>query len=497
MRKLIYLVAFTTLLLSACEKSEENEKLIQQNEYLKFSSKAELLTFLSDHENNTNLARAKKISTKTVIPDNFYSINEMSDNYTKLAMNRVKSMNENDIEEMTVDEYNLMIAKSLLVDPILYNVMDTTLRIGVDGIIYKITKDGTFFAPYSLENKLTEKVRIFSEIRSNFKIENNSQIYDLGDGVKFVYSFAFTPVIENRVIEQQKSDSPQKSMSSQQSDYVSTYGLVNEKWGYEWYTLPFYQWVFGKDEKKECMFDNDTRKITVELFNVNYVFYTSAGLKAKVFKKKKFLFTYYWVDTPSDKLVIGFDKFDAVMTYNAPPSNINPLRDKAYSTFAATFNGIAGNLIFRGYHNIDFVEDWTNEIMSFVPTIEINGNSLPTDQQKQKFFDTPANLIYAELKKLTGKYIFNPIKKQIKTDDPKIAYLEWGSASVPIKTFLTGVQEYSNVESKTIRFNQSAGFYFLNGVVTGYLPTTIAIKDIQVFAAANDGGQWKGIRFYK
>jgi hypothetical protein len=106
----------------------------------------------------------------------------MSDNYTKLAMNRVKSMNENDIEEMTVDEYNLMIAKSLLVDPILYNVMDTTLRIGVDGIIYKITKDGTFFAPYSLENKLTEKVRIFSEIRSNFKIENNSQIYDLGDG---------------------------------------------------------------------------------------------------------------------------------------------------------------------------------------------------------------------------------------------------------------------------------------------------------------------------
>jgi hypothetical protein len=74
------------------------------------------------------------------------------------------------------------------------------------------------------------------------------------------------------------------------------------------------------------------------------------------------------------------------MTYNAPPSNINPLRDKAYSTFAATFNGIAGNLIFRGYHNIDFVEDWTNEIMSFVPTIEINGNSLPTDQQKQKFF---------------------------------------------------------------------------------------------------------------
>lgn len=136
-------------------------------------------------------------------------------------------------------------------------------------------------------------------------------------------------------------------------------------------------------------------------------------------KRKKFLFTYYWVETPADKLVIGFEKFDAVMTYNAPPSNINPLKDKLYGTYAATFNGIAGNIIYRGYHNIDFVEDWVSEIMSFVPTIEVSGNTYPTQEQMKKFFDTPANLVYSELKKLTGKYIFNPIKKQIKTEDPK------------------------------------------------------------------------------
>jgi len=45
--------------------------------------------------------------------------------------------------------------------------------------------------------------------------------------------------------------------------------------------------------------------------------------------------------------------------------------------------------------------------------------------------------------------------------------------------------------------NQSGGFYFLNVAVSGYLTSTFAIKDIDVFAAANVGGVWKGVRFYK
>jgi len=390
-----------------------------------------------------------------------------------------------------------MVAKNLLQDAILCNVMDTTLRIGIAGNIYKITDEGTFYAPYSNQNELLEKVKNFNDIKSNLIMVDSYKVYDLGDNVKFVYSFANSPISDNRVSENIIPLSKIKSKAQAPfSEYVSQYGLISEKWGTEWYYLPLYQWLFGKDEYAYNFF-NDNRRISFELFNVNYVFYTSAGIKVKSEKIKKFLFVKYWASTPAEKMAIGFEKFDAVMTYNAPPSNINPLYDKAYSSFASSMNGIAGKIIYRGYHNIDFIKDWVDEIMSFVPTVDVLGTTYPSPEQLKKLYDTPATVVYSELKKLTGQYVFNPIKKQIKTDDPRVAYIEWGSTSILIKTYLRGVQEYTDLESKTIRFNQSGGFYFFNGAIKGYLPSTFAIKDIDVFAAAKYNGVWKGIRFYK
>lgn len=398
---------------------------------------------------------------------------------------------------MTLDEYNIMVARNLLQDAILCNVMDTTLRIGIAGNIYKITNEGTFYAPYQNQNELMEKIKNFNSINSNLIMVDSYKVYDLGDNVKFVYSFANSPISDNRVYESESNATKIVSKNRAPfSEYVSQYDLTSEKWGTEWYYLPLNQWLFGKKEIAYSYFNNN-RRISFELFNVNYVFYTSAGMKVKSEQIKKFLFVKYWANVPAEKMVVGFERLDAVMTYNAPPSNINPLYDKAYSAFASTMNGIAGQIIYRGYHNIDYIKDWVDEIMSFVPTINVLGNTYPSPEQLRKLYDTPATLVYSEMKKLTGQYIFNPIKKQIKTNDPRIAYIEWGSASVPIKTYLRGVQEYSDLESKTIRFNQSGGFYFLNGAIKGYLPSTFAIKDIDVFAAMKYNGAWKGIRFYK
>lgn len=437
------------------------------------------------------------------VPDNFTSITQLITIEQNLSINKIrnKSVSEDDdvIEEMTQDEYNVMIAKNLLQDPILYNVMDTTLRIGVGGYVYKITNEGTFFAPYSKQEELMERIKNFDEVKSSLAMENNTHIYDLGEGVKFVYSFANSPLSDIKAHDASSEKSNSNSILAKEapySEYVSRFGLTSEKWGTEWYYLPLWQWLFGKDETRNRYF-NDNIRISVELFNVNYVFYTSAGIKVKFQKKKRFLFIPYWVNTPVEKMAVGFEKFNALMTYNAPPSNINPLNDKAYSAFASTINGLAGKVIYRGCHNIDFIEDWVGNIMSFVPSIEVQGNTYPTQEQLQKLYNTPAEMVYAELKKLTGKYVFNPIKKEIKPDDPRIAYIEWGSAGIPIKTYVRGVQEYSGVESKTIRFNQSAGIYFLNGAIDGYLPSTFAIKDIDFFAAAKYNGVWEGVRFYK
>lgn len=511
MKKILYVFILVFITLTSCDKNDTINQISKSENkdenFLKFESNNDFSNYLKTFQvsNDTNyigIAKAKRMKFNVKVPNNFASINQMCQKSESSKMKAINKTSSDDdaIEEMSTDEYNIMVAKNLLQDPILCNVMDTTLRIGIAGNIYKITEDGTFFAPYSKQNELMEKINNFDEIKEHFTMIDNSHIYDLGQDVKFVYSFANSPISDNRasedennVINKVKSNA---TAETPYSEYVSKYGLESEKWGYEWYTLPLWQWLFGKDERADIYFDNNKR-MSFELFNVNYVFYTSAGIKVKAQKRKKFLFVSYWVNTSADKLAIGFEKFNGVMTYNAPPSNINPLKDKAYSIFASTFNGMAGNMIFRGYHNIDFIEDWVENIMSFVPEIQVYGNTYPTEEQKQKLYNIPADMLYSELKKLTGQYIFNPIKKQIKPDDPRIAYIEWGSASIPIKSFVRGVQEYSDIESKTIRFNQSGGFYFLNGAVTGYLPSTFAIKDIDVFASVNFNGVWKGVRFYK
>ena len=71
--------------------------------------------------------------------------------------------NPNDnLEEMSVHEYRLMKSEELLLDNVLAEVLDTTLRIGVDDRIYKITEHGTFSVPKSKRSLLDREI-------SNFK----------------------------------------------------------------------------------------------------------------------------------------------------------------------------------------------------------------------------------------------------------------------------------------------------------------------------------------
>lgn len=142
------------------------------------------------------------------------------------------------------------------------------------------------------------------------------------------------------------------------------------------------------------------------------------------------------------------------------------------------------------------MKDWSDKIFSFVPTITVSGTTYPTTEQKKKFYDTPTIQIYSQLKALTDKYIFNPVKKEIVPEDPRIAYILWGNTNVTMKSYLQGVKEYINIESKTIRFDQSFGFSYYNGYVTGYLPTEFKINAIDMFGAVYDSNKWKGIRFY-
>lgn len=83
--------------------------------------------------------------------------------------------------------------------------------------------------------------------------------------------------------------------------------------------------------------------------------------------------------------------------------------------------------------------------------------------------------------------------------DPKMAYLVWGNSSTEFNKehpYITGVREYSNCKSKSVIFDRSFGFTFINSIIPdGFLPSEFDIKKLDVFGAAYYDNQWKGIRF--
>ena len=72
----------------------------------------------------------------------------------------IEGMDE--LEEMTEDEYNVMKAENLLYDDIMTHMVDTTLRVCVEGRLYKITDQGTFSIDVKKEKLLDESIRRFN-----------------------------------------------------------------------------------------------------------------------------------------------------------------------------------------------------------------------------------------------------------------------------------------------------------------------------------------------
>lgn len=84
--------------------------------------------------------------------------------------------------------------------------------------------------------------------------------------------------------------------------------------------------------------------------------------------------------------------------------------------------------------------------------------------------------------------------------DPRMAYFVWGKNVLNYtqdKSYITGVKEYPNLASKTVRFDFSVGFYWNNSLKIP-IPMQISsfnIESIDAFGAVFYKGAWKGVRF--
>ena len=505
MKKILFgclvVVLFFSCSVDEVEKNSANgqepvlpEGIEVKDGYLCFANDSVFRNYMTEFVDNKGIATRSRqnFEFKTA---GFKSIASMKENLRAFETRATES----DDEEMTIDEYNLMKAENLLLDPALEEMMDTTLRIQVSDRLYKVTKFGTFSAP-------TDNVKYLNSAIASFDTTLvckcvNGETVDLGHGVVFANTFGDSSVQD---IEMEGVDDIHTRSSIADSDVnlQAGYNTVSYAWKNHSLWQKFWDSLRGKAVTRENNFDKKHR-VQMEVFNVNYLFYASAGVKVKMQRRKKFWFVKYWVSENADKIAVGFNNLTGTLKFRNPASysSINPPASALWGRFKGTLNGQTNDFVMTTYHNLPVVKDWVEDIYMMLPFVDVVETKLriPSSTVLNAMYNTPAKEMSKLLQSVNNCY-FNKIQKRIQPKDPRIAYMVWGESDMTFdksKPYIMGVMEYNSVSSKTIRFDQSFGFSFNNGKVKGFLPSEFKIENIDAFGAALYRGQWRGVRFVK
>jgi hypothetical protein len=409
-----------------------------------------------------------------------------------------------ELECMTEDEYRVNKAEAIIPDDYLEELLDTTMRIEVEKRLYKITPYGTFSVGRDSANLIDDAIASFDT--TLISSHQNGEYINLPNGVVFTNSFGEKSEINDWVVEDSNVCLDTVAITRAVGDediprFHEIYNCTSNHWKNHSVWQKFWDKIRGKDVNRENNFDSKHR-VQVTVFNINYAFYASAGIKVAMQRRKKFLFAKYWVNTDAEKLAIGFNYVYGVMKLKNPASysSISPTTSTQWGRFKGAINGIISDYVYGIYHKLPVVKDWVDDIYMFLPEVTISNNTYPNRDMMNTLYNLPPKYVYRFLKDQAGKTVYGPISKRIRPTDPRIAYYVWGENNINYnseKPYIIGVKEYGRGSHKTVRFDQSCGFNLNNFAVTGFLPSEFKIKEIDAFGAAYYNNRWKGVRFYK
>lgn len=493
-------MTFTAIAFTACQQESllsENDKVKNEansttdgiqvvDGYLSFASNDLFQSYLTSLKNRKIDSEIATRSTQQSI-EGFTSINSLKE---QVAVVNTRS---EDGEEGTEDEYRISIAEDLIKDDILCNVMDTTLRISIGDMFYKITDKGIFYCSKEYAEEIGKVIKIFDATKVTYI---NDNLYAIND--KFYFNDTFGVISGDKnvinmeateIIEEEKSV-PTRGTAFGESNYnTSYYGLNTYNWKNKTIVGKFLSWILGKDIFREKEFDS-THRVQCELFQVNYVFYASTGFKVKMQKRKKIWFVKYWVSTGADDIVIGVERLSGRMNFNYRPGTVYN-----YGTFTSTWQGIVNNMVYGGLSKPTFIEDFvTDRVITIFPGIK-EFNFLKWKIEPWSWNQNlTKDAIYSGLNSLTGR-VANAVGGKLAKEDPRLAVV-MGNKGEADMHFMGGARSFGRGSSKTIRFSQSGGFNLnLGGTVVGYIPEKFAITEAQIWGAIKYKGKWKGIRF--
>lgn len=248
--------------------------------YLHFDSQATFTDYLNNFKEDEVPATRSIFSPVS----GFNSINKVKDHIKHMYATR--AMDEDD-EEGSEDEYRVAMCEELIPDDILFNVLDTTLRVSIDDNYYKITNKGTFYTKRANAALLAEKIENFNPLTASlidgdlYKIDENTYFCDTYGLISGAENMSEVECIE------EDNEPTTRSFFGTTSANTKEYGLNTYKWKNKTWLGKAWSWLFGKDVSKENKFESK-RKMVTNLFQTNYGFYSSTGFKAKMQKQKKY-----------------------------------------------------------------------------------------------------------------------------------------------------------------------------------------------------------------
>ncbi len=471
------------------EKNIQKQSIsVTEEGYLHFNSQ---LTFDDYIKSLKNEEHSGLRSAKVANINGFTSLNQLKDEMQSSSLRSGTISDDGEIEEGSMEEYQLAKCAGILHDDLIMNVLDTTLRISVGEKYYKITESGTFCG----DIKDAEKV---NEYASNYEKYKNLFISQSGEAVSYD-GILFQPMVKE-IIEETTSLKSLVILNKNTSE-VDIVEEKSIKYNLDSYTVnlkPFYGFI-GFDIEREAKIDKSHR-VQLNVFHLNLLFYTQSGINLALQKKKSILWgaITYWVEDKAEDRVLGFHDFEGIMslTNPVPPITQETYRDPKYSNLSAVTAPIAGYLVNIAVGNF-ISAPLINERMTNIQSYFVYGlaehtplNKTQSNKIADASFGAAINAIRNAGKKGLTKLIPND---QLSV----IEHPFWDGKTIKYAWF--GESSHGAGKTKKVLFNRSFGISIKFGSslkIGGFTPTKFSIKKADFYGAVKYKGKWRGVRIH-
>ncbi|MDP1844582.1 MAG: hypothetical protein Q8K64_14295 [Sediminibacterium sp.] len=343
-----------TFIICGCKKQipeiETNTKITSPILIKNSAAPNGVLHFANKESLNEVIRIIKNGKNNSLIPSNFKSLNKLFEN----NLMKATTVDPNVYNDYLYNQY-----QNLLPDAALPDVLNSNLQIMVGTNLYQVTRIGTFIVDQlSIDNFTNWYNNNQNGIWYDPQIVSIPGEVYLGDNLYQIEPGIIRAEINVEDITDISTTQSGPAILIPDSEVPQSYGP----------NIPMETYTVGNEFRQDngkIYFDD--RRFVFKAYNINYVFFRSIGIQAKLQRKKRVLFISYWGESFADELIVGGENMDLKTGYIAPTPEIMAHNLMNQPTFNGLIDFKLGNFVTTVFH-------WN--VNSYVLGRTINSNDL-------------------------------------------------------------------------------------------------------------------------